>query len=782
MYRKYGTLLERAVLPKRPLYTLQLALTWLQVVLVIIQMVIYFIHVNGLRLYGFNIVWGGLTILSWLWSLYLVCLERYFALPSVPTGGHGLILLIFWTGALVAESILFINFNSPVWFFHLSSAKDKYLLALFASRFMVTSLLFLIGLHAPGVPRREDYLLGAGVPYTLHVQSTTRSPWTGLFRHQFRYLLLFLWPKNSTKLQFSIFVCFGIMIVGRVCTPIAPIMQKKIVDGLVSSTGHPKEFLWMDILIYVSLLFLFQGANSLMANVRSYLWLGVQQYTTKATQVSLYAHLHSLSISWHLSRKTGEVLKVLDRGTSGVQNLCSYLLFQIFPALTDIVIAFGYFTYAFNLWFALVAFVCMGIYLTASIVLTEWRTKFRHEMNHLENAAYAKSVDALLNFETVKYYNAEEIEVNQYSECIAKYQNAEWKSQSSLALLNIIQGSTSSIGTLIGALLCAYMIYEGTNDITAGDYVLFIAYNAQLYAPLTFLGTYYRMIQQSFTDMENMFELLDNRPEVVDHHEAVELKLEQSQIEFRDVCFSYNPERTVLKHISFVVPHKHTVALVGHTGSGKSTILRLLLRFYDVQSGSILIDGQNISAVTQRSLRSHIGVVPQDTVLFNMSIRENIRYGRPSAPDEDVEAAAAAADLHHSIFQMPDKYETVVGERGLKLSGGEKQRVAIARTILKAPSIIVLDEATSALDTQTERNVQKALNDVLENRTSIVIAHRLSTIINANQIIVLEHGEIVEQGTHEELLSFNKKYASMWRQQQAEEQLRSEREAGPSTQ
>lgn len=768
IYRKYGSPLDHRVTTVRPLYNVQLILTWLLIILLATQVLVSILGVDSSGLSGYQLFWMSLTILSWLFSLHLVRLERTLVLPSVPTGGHGLILLIFWTLALMSESVLFVNLNSPVWFFKLANHKDQIMLGLFISRYLVTLSLFLLGLHAPAIPRQEDYLLGGHIPYTLHISDPPSSTWAG-FRSKCVKLFPFLWPRGNLRLQFAVILCMLTLLAGRVINPVIPIVQKYIVDGLSTSNGHSKQFLWKDILLYSSLSFLGQGANSIFANFRSFLWISVQQFSTKKVQVELYGHLHQLSLGWHLSRKTGEILKVLDRGTSSVNTLLSFLLFNIIPAFADIAIAFVFFSYQFNIWFGLIVLVTMITFLAATIFLTEWRTKYRREMNRLDNAAQQRGVDALLNFETVKYYNAEEREIELYSSCVDEYQVAEWSSSSSLCLLNVVQSGVITSGTLTGSLLCAYLIYKDEQNLTAGDYVLFITYIMQLYSPLNFLGTYYRMIQRSFIDMENMFELLDNQPEVVDVPDAKDLQLDQGCVEFRDVCFSYDKERQILKNVSFVVPHGQTVALVGTTGSGKSTLLRLLFRLYEADSGCIMIDGQNISLVKQHSLRSHIGVVPQDTVLFNASIRENIRYGRIAASDEEVEAAATAAEMHESILLMPQGYESIVGERGLKLSGGEKQRVAIARTILKAPDIVLLDEATSALDTNTERNIQRALAEVVTNKTSIVVAHRLSTIVNADHIIVLHHGEIVEQGNHQELLNFNQRYAAMWNQQQQEE-------------
>ncbi|MCI4393517.1 hypothetical protein PGIGA_G00158300 [Pangasianodon gigas] len=458
-----------------------------------------------------------------------------------------------------------------------------------------------------------------------------------------------------------------------------------------------------------------------------------------------------------------------------------YIVFSIFPTIADIIIAIIYFISNFNAWFGLIIFICMALYLTFTIIITEWRTKYRRDMNTLDNNAKAKAVDSLLNFETVKYYNAEDYEVGRFEEAILKYQSLEWLTNASLALLNQTQNLIIGLGLLAGSLLCAHFVTEGKFQV--GDYVLFGTYIIQLYTPLNWFGTYYRVIQRSFIDMESMFKLFDEEEEVKDDVNAGMLHYKQGKIEFENISFSYVEGKEILKDVSFTVLPGQTVALVGQSGSGKSTIIRLLFRFYDIQGGCIRIDGQDITKVKQASLRSHIGVVPQDTVLFNDNIRENIRYGRISASDQEVEDAAVAADIHDKILSFSDGdatcfnsrvfvfnsysgYGTQVGERGLKLSGGEKQRVAIARTILKAPQIILLDEATSALDTQTERNIQASLMKVCANRTTIVVAHRLSTIIGADQILVLQDGQIAERGRHEELLAKGGLYADMWLKQQ----------------
>ena len=385
-------------------------------------------------------------------------------------------------------------------------------------------------------------------------------------------------------------------------------------------------------------------------------------------------------------------------------------------------------------------------------------------MNLKDNDARTKAVDSLLNFETVKYYNAERFEENRYNQAILEYQHCQWKTQASLNVINTAQNLCITLGLVSGTFLCAYRVTQGVLQV--GDFVLFVTYLTQLYGPLNYLGTLYFAIQQSFIDMENMFDLFDVSAEVVDRPSADSMVLTKGRVEFKDVHFNYTPEKMTLKGISFVVDPGKTVALVGPSGAGKSTIIRLLFRFYDIQGGRVLIDGQDVKAVKQASLRSHIGVVPQDTVLFNEDILYNIRYGNPNSDDTEVETAARHADIHDRILTFPQKYHTKVGERGLKVSGGEKQRVAIARTILKSPEIILLDEATSALDTQTERNIQNSLLDVCRGRTTIIVAHRLSTIIHADLILVMKEGEIIERGTHQELLDHNGMYSAMWAEQQ----------------
>ncbi|XP_028597177.2 ATP-binding cassette sub-family B member 6 isoform X2 [Podarcis muralis] len=505
--------------------------------------------------------------------------------------------------------------------------------------------------------------------------------------------------------------------------------------------------------------------------MRTFLWIRVQQFTSREIQVQLLRHLHSLSLRWHLGRKTGEVLRSVDRGTSSINNLLSYIVFSIFPTIADIIIAIVYFTTTFSAWFGLIIFLCMSFYLALTIIMTEWRTKYRREMNTRDNEARSRAVDSLLNFETVKYYNAENYEATRFNDAIVKYQVSEWKVNASLALLNQTQNLVIGVGLLAGSLLCAY--YVTKKRLHVGDYVLFGTYIIQLYTPLNWFGTYYRMIQSSFVDMENMFDLFSEEQEVKDEPGAADLRFLAGRVEFENVHFGYVEGREVLRDVSFTVMPGQTLALVGPSGSGKSTIIRLLFRFYDVWGGCIRIDGQDISKAKQASLRSHIGVVPQDTVLFNDTIRNNIRYGRIDATNEEVIEAAIAANIHERILTFPDGYDTQVGERGLKLSGGEKQRVAIARTILKNPQILFFDEATSALDTKTERNIQASLAKVCANRTTIIVAHRLSTVIKADQILVIKDGRVMERGRHDQLVDKGGIYSDMWLQQGSDTEVES---------
>ncbi|RKP19986.1 P-loop containing nucleoside triphosphate hydrolase protein, partial [Rozella allomycis CSF55] len=581
------------------------------------------------------------------------------------------------------------------------------------------------------------------------------------FKDKLKKTLPFVWPRNSLKLQIMVLISFGCLIIGRIVNVYVPVQFKNVIDSLTQS-ANTFNVPWMTIIIYVVFRF-FQSGVGLIAVLQNLLWIRVGQYTTKSISVEMFSHLHSLSLQFHLNRKTGEVLRVMDRGTASIVSLLNSILFNIFPTLVDITVALLFFIITFDGWFGLIVLLTMGSYICMTVLITEWRTKFRKTMNELENKTSQRAVDSLLNFETVKYYGAEKYEVEMYSNSIQEYQHADWLSQASLQVLNSSQNCVITLGLLAGSLLCANQVANG--ERTIGDFILFMTYITQLYAPLNFFGTYYRVIQQNFIDMEKMLALFEEKAEIVDKSNAKPLNVTNGHVIFDNVSFSYDGIVPAIQNLNFEIPPGQTVALVGTSGSGKSTILRLLFRFYDVQKGSITIDGCNIKDITAQSLRQSIGVVPQDTVLFNDTIKYNIRYGRISATDEEIEKAAEAAQIHTKILTFPEKYETRVGERGLRLSGGEKQRVAIARTILKNPSIVVLDEATSALDTTTERSIQSALRRITENRTTLIIAHRLSTIIHADKIIVLEKGSILEQGSHKDLLNKKGIYHEMWMKQ-----------------
>uniref|UniRef100_A0A8C5CLD6 ATP-binding cassette sub-family B member 6 n=1 Tax=Gadus morhua TaxID=8049 RepID=A0A8C5CLD6_GADMO len=693
---------------------------------------------------GYVVLYGVLSTLGWGYALALLRVERRRALLMDRTRGHSAVLLLLWALAFCAENLAFVSWYSPHWWWGLDTQRDQF--ALWLIRYLATGSLFFLGLRAPGLPRRPYMLLINEEEHDVESRAQggeeeeeNQSTWQG-FRTKVRLLLPYMWPRGSVLLQGLVLLCLSLLGVERAINVFVPIYYKNIVNEL--SDGSSWRKLATTVCVYVMLKFLQgggAGASGFVSNLRSFLWIRVQQYTNRVVQVKLFGHLHSLSLRWHLGRKTGDVLRSIDRGTSSINSLLSYIVFSIAPTMADIVIAIIYFVTNFNAWFGLIVFVCMTLYLTLTIIITEWRTKYRRDMNLQDNAAKTKAVDSLLNFETVKYYNAESYEVNRFEEAILRYQGSEWDSQASLALLNQTQNLIIGLGLLAGSLLCAYFF---SFVLQVGDFVLFGTYIIQLYTPLNWFGTYYRMIQNSFIDMESMFKLFEEEEEVKDS---------------KTKCY--------------------TITFVGKSGSGKSTIIRLMFRFYDVQGGNVLIDGQDIAKVKLTSLRSHIGVVPQDTVLFNSNIRDNIRYGRISASDAEVEEAAIAADIHDKIMGFAEGYDSQVGERGLKLSGGEKQRVAIARTILKAPQIVLLDEATSALDTQTERNIQASLAKVCANRTTIVVAHRLSTIIGADQILVISDGQVAERGRHEELLDKGGLYAEMWQRQQQAQDSDSDTEA-----
>ncbi|XP_011496749.1 PREDICTED: ATP-binding cassette sub-family B member 6, mitochondrial [Ceratosolen solmsi marchali] len=776
MYQRYGTEIDFRTLPRSKLYILQKLFLYIIPLLSLLRIILQATILDDKQVYGYMILTTSVTVIIYPYSVYILSIERHKLLPSVPPRGHGIVLLGFWTLAFIAENLVFINIWKWEWWFKLDTLSDKIEMILFISRYCSNLIIFSLGLHAPGIIGNSpssyyNFNDGSNVRSRFERQpngnvSTWKNGW-----YKIKTLAPFLWPKTSLLLQLRVIICFALLIMGRIINLYVPIYNKKIVNSV---TDTPGQFRWDLVLIYVGFKFLQGGGTGgmgLLNNLRSFLWIRIQQYTTREVEIELFRHLHSLSLRWHLSRKTGEVLRVMDRGTDSINNLLSYILFSIIPTIVDIVVAVIFFISAFNKWFGLIVFLTMVLYIVATINVTEWRTKFQRRMNLADNAQKARSVDSLINFETVKYYGAEAYEIDCYRKVILKYQNEEWKSMIILNILNTLQNIIVSCGLLTGSLLCLHLVINN-EGLTIGDYVLFASYIIQLYVPLNWFGTYYRAIQKNFIDMENMFDLLHEQPEVLDTSGAEPLIINNGQIEFSNVSFGYIPEKIILKNISFIAPPGKTVALVGPSGAGKSTIMRLLFRFYDIDEGAISIDGQNIKTVNQDSLRKAIGVVPQDTVLFNNTIKFNIQYGNIDAPEADIIKAAKYADIHERILTFPEGYETQVGERGLRLSGGEKQRIAIARTFLKLPKIVLLDEATSALDTQTERNIQAALNRVCGSRTSLIIAHRLSTIVHADEILVLKEGEIIERGKHEDLISQNGVYYNMW-----ESQLKSEQEA-----
>ncbi|CAB3401793.1 unnamed protein product [Caenorhabditis bovis] len=575
----------------------------------------------------------------------------------------------------------------------------------------------------------------------------------------------YIWPRKSVGLQLRVLISLVLLIIGRLINLVLPLYSKWIVDGL----AEPETFAYSMIFIAGALKFL-QGNGAMggfLNSLRTYLWIPIQQYTTREIEVGLIAHLHSLSLRWHLSRKTGQVLRIMDRGTNSVNNILNYILFNVAPTIIDILIAVAFFFTSFNITFGCLVLITMAGYMTSTILITEWRTKFIRDANEKDNISSGIATDSLLNYETVKYYGNEEYEVKRYEDSVITQQLAEWKSQASLALLNLLQNGIIGAGLVLGSyLVVRFIIVDKTMSV--GDYVLFTTYILQLYTPLNFFGTIYRVIQKAFIDMENLFELMNQHPEVVDRHDAIEYSEPKGQIAVKNVCFEYQSGAPVLENVSFEIGRGETLALVGESGSGKSTLVRLLFRLFETSSGEIEYDGIDVRDLKMKSLRDKIGIVPQDTVLFNDTILYNIRFGRPSATLEEVYDAARAAMIHDKILSLPQGYDTQVGERGLRLSGGEKQRVAIARTILKQPAFIFLDEATSSLDTPTELAIQKCLEKLCASRTGVVVAHRLSTVVKANKIIVLDKGRIVECGNHKSLLEENGVYAKMWKAQIAE--------------
>jgi ABC-type transport system involved in Fe-S cluster assembly fused permease/ATPase subunit len=583
-----------------------------------------------------------------------------------------------------------------------------------------------------------------------------------------RGLFPYLWPESRPDLRLRVVIALIALVVSKVVTVLTPFAFRDAVDIFTPKGGSSAAGL---IAVPVFLIIAYGFGRIMMivtAQIRDGLFAKVGQYAVRHLANRTFKHLHDLSLRFHLERRTGGLSRVIDRGTKGIETILRYSLFNTFPTILELAFVCGILYWNFGFWFAFVTAVTVALYILFTYKATEWRIAIRRAMNDADTDANTKTVDSLLNFETVKYFGNEAHEGRRYDTSLAQYEIAANKTWTSLAVLNSGQAVIFFIGMTICMILAGYGVQAG--EMTVGDFVLVNAFLIQLYLPLNFLGTVYRDIKQGLIDIEAMFDLLDVPPEITDKPGAPALKVSDGAVRFSDVCFSYDEERPILKGISFDVPAGKKVAIVGPSGAGKSTISRLMFRFYDVSSGEVTIDGQNIADITQTSLRAAIGMVPQDTVLFNDTILYNIRYGRTDASDEEVEKAAKLAQIHDFILTLPKGYQSMVGERGLKLSGGEKQRVAIARTLLKGPPILVLDEATSALDTYTEQEIQTALAGVSQDRTTVVIAHRLSTVVDADEIIVLDGGKIVERGSHGDLLTQNGVYADLWnRQLEAEE-------------
>ena len=591
-----------------------------------------------------------------------------------------------------------------------------------------------------------------------------RSDWATLSR-----LFPYLW-----EYKWRVMAALAFMVGAKVANVGVPLLLKNLVDSLTLKPGSAQAFLVVPVALLLAY-GLLRLCTALFAEARELIFAKATEGASRSISLEVFRHLHSLSLRFHLERQTGGMTRDIERGTRGVQSLISYSLYSIIPTLIEVTLVLTLLAVKYDIWFAIISGTALVLYITFTVLVTEWRTQFRKSMNELDSRAHSRAIDSLLNFETVKYFNNEDFEARRYDENLERYRKVAIKSQRTLSLLNAGQQSIIAIGLVAMLWRATQGVVDGS--MTLGDLVMVNAFMIQLYIPLGFLGVLYREIKQSLTDLDKMFTLMEKEREIADAPGAPALQMQGAPtVRFENVAFAYEPARPILHQISFEIPSGKTVAVVGPSGSGKSTLARLLFRFYDVGAGGangsvgsggrITINGQDIRSVTQASLRQAIGIVPQDTVLFNDTVEYNIAYGRPGATRAEVEDAARAARIHTFITSTPGGYDTMVGERGLKLSGGEKQRVAIARTLLKNPPILIFDEATSALDSANERAIQAELTAVAHNKTTLVIAHRLSTVVDAHEILVMDTGHIIERGTHLQLLAQGGRYAQMWALQQ----------------
>ena len=599
-------------------------------------------------------------------------------------------------------------------------------------------------------------------PATLSAAAAQAGDWSTLQR-LFPYLWLYKW---------RVMVALTLMVGAKVANVGVPLLLKNLVDSLTLQPGQLTAVLVVPVALLIAYAAL-RLSTTLFAELRDLVFAKATEGAARSISLQVFRHLHSLSLRFHLERQTGGMTRDIERGTRAVHSLVSYSLYSIIPTLIEVGLVLTLLAVKFDVWFAGITIIALVLYIVFTISMTEWRTEFRKRMNELDSKAHSRAIDSLLNFETVKYFNNEEFEARRYDENLERYRRAALQSQRSLSMLNAGQQLIIASGLVAMLWRATQGVVDGR--MTLGDLVMVNAFMIQIYIPLNFLGAIYRELKQNLTDLEKMFTLLEREQEIADAPDARDVRLHeqdatgqlQASIRFAHVFFAYDPARPLLHDISFDIPAGKTVAVVGPSGSGKSTLARLLYRFYDVQQGSIYIAGQNIQSLTQTSLRAAIGIVPQDTVLFNDTVEYNIAYGRPGSTLAQVQEAARAAHIDDFIASTPAGYGTMVGERGLKLSGGEKQRVAIARTLLKNPPILVFDEATSALDSANERAIQAELQRIAQSRTTLVIAHRLSTVVDAHEILVMDKGRIVERGTHQALLEQQGRYAAMWALQQS---------------